>query len=245
MLKVLDLFSGIGGFSLGLERAGMRTIAFCEIDEYCRAVLRKHWSGVPIYNDIRTVTGRNIRADCFGGDTIDLICGGPPCQRTSCAAAIHGKRTGETLWSEQHRLIEEVRPQWAIIEQPPGNKKWEAAVQGDLEGVGYHVSRHEPKAAGVGAPHLRRRVFFVANRDGERLEVTWPAGSSAPQDENERITAQRDAWLQNFPRTLRVDDGFPKGLDGLERNARIHALGNAVVPQVVEQIGRAIIGARS
>src|SRR6185369_9473144 len=108
-MKVLDLFSGIGGFSLGLERAGMQTIAFCEIDPYCRAVLAKHWPSVPIFTDVRTLCRRTWMNEpeddenyvectihreqdfgdcpCIGTDQfleevgiVDLICGGFPCQ---------------------------------------------------------------------------------------------------------------------------------------------------------------------
>src|SRR4051794_38144778 len=103
-MNVLDLFSGIGGFSLGLERAGMRTVAFCEIDPKCREVLAKHWPGVPCYPDIRTVTGPDLAADGVG--PIDVICGGFPCQDISLAgkgAGIEGERSG--LWSDYARVI--------------------------------------------------------------------------------------------------------------------------------------------
>src|SRR5690349_13010430 len=109
MLRVLDLFSGIGGFSLGLERTGgFKTVAFCEIDPYCQKVLAKHWPGVPIYNEIRELSGIGISAD--------VICGGFPCQDISLA----GKRTGmegmrSSLWRQFARLIREVRPKFAIV----------------------------------------------------------------------------------------------------------------------------------
>ena len=76
-MNVLDLFSGIGGFSLGLERAGMKTIAFCEIEEFPRKVLRKHWPNVPIFEDVRNLHGSDIT------EAVDLICGGFPCQDLS------------------------------------------------------------------------------------------------------------------------------------------------------------------
>jgi hypothetical protein len=92
-MNVLDLFSGIGGFSLGLERAGMRTVAFCEIDPFCRRVLSIHWPGVPCYDDIRTLTAERLAAD---GIVVDAICGGFPCQDISSAgkgAGIEGSRS--------------------------------------------------------------------------------------------------------------------------------------------------------
>src|SRR5512139_2412547 len=114
-LRVLDLFSGIGGFSLGLERAGMRTVAFCEIDPFCRRVLAKHWPDVPCYDDVRTVTADRLRTDGIG--PIDAICGGFPCQDISLAgkgAGLDGKRSG--LWFEYARIIGELRPRYVIVE---------------------------------------------------------------------------------------------------------------------------------
>src|SRR6185369_15732907 len=104
-MNVLDLFSGIGGFSLGLERAGMRTVAFCEIDPFCRAVLAKHWPGVPIHHDIR-----KLRATDVG--PVELICGGFPCQPHSSAGKRRGKDDDRHLWPEMFRLITECRPGW-------------------------------------------------------------------------------------------------------------------------------------
>lgn len=118
-MNVLDLFSGVGGFSLGLERAGMHTVAFVENEPYCRAVLRRRWPGVPLYNDVRELSAAVLAAD--GVPAIDLICGGFPCTDISVA----GTRTGITgpesgLWREFARVIGEVRPQYAIIENVPG-----------------------------------------------------------------------------------------------------------------------------
>jgi DNA (cytosine-5)-methyltransferase 1 len=113
-MNVLDLFSGIGGFSLGLERAGMRTVAFCEIEPFQRAVLAKHWPGIPIYDDVRKLSGPELRA---AGITVDVICGGFPCQDISVAGAqlgLDGERSG--LWSEIARLVRELRPRYLIVE---------------------------------------------------------------------------------------------------------------------------------
>src|SRR6202043_3077622 len=109
-MNVLDLFSGIGGFSLGLERAGMRTVAFCEIEPFCRAVLKRHWPAAPCYDDIRTLTVDRLRAD---GIAANVICGGFPCQDISSAGKLGGidaERSG--LWSEYARIIGEVRPDY-------------------------------------------------------------------------------------------------------------------------------------
>ena len=114
-MKVLDLFSGIGGFSLGLERAGMETIAFCEFDKKAQLVLKKHWPDVPIYDDVRKLNGRQ-----FEGQSIDLICGGFPCQPFSVAGNRQGKEDDRHLWPEYLRLIQEIRPRWIIGENVTG-----------------------------------------------------------------------------------------------------------------------------
>ncbi len=115
MLRVLDLFSGIGGFSLGLERTGgFKTVAFCEIESFPRKVLAKHWPEVPIYEDVRQLTVERLATD---GISVDVICGGFPCQDISVAgkgAGLAGERSG--LWSEFARLIGEIRPRYAIVE---------------------------------------------------------------------------------------------------------------------------------
>ena len=113
-MNVLDLFAGIGGFTLGLEKAGFTTVAFCEIDSYAQKVLKKNWPGVPIYDDVRQITADRLISD---GIRVDVITGGFPCQDLSLAgnqAGIEGERSG--LWSECARLLGEVRPRYAIFE---------------------------------------------------------------------------------------------------------------------------------
>jgi DNA (cytosine-5)-methyltransferase 1 len=160
-LQVLDLFSGIGGFSLGLERAGMTTAAFCEIEPFCRAVLAKHWPGVPIYDDVRTLTGERLAAD---GISVDVICGGFPCQDISLAgrgAGLSGERSG--LWFEYRRVIEEVAPRWVIIENVPALRtRGLDVVLGGLAEIGYDAEWHLIPASAIGAPHQRDRVWILA-----------------------------------------------------------------------------------
>ena len=234
-MNVLDLFSGIGGFSLGLERAGMRTVAFCERDSFCRRVLDKHWPNVPIFDDVKTLDVTQIDADLYAG--------GFPCTQTSVAAAIHGKRVGlngkdSGLWFEYIRHVKAGRPQWVIVENPGGIEAWEGEVKGGLESAGYRVSRLAFKASDFGLPHLRRRYFYVANRDGKRLEIARPARPSTTEWVT-RLAAHGGAWLADTPRAGRGIDGVPDRVD------RVHSLGNAVVPQIPEIIGRAIMRADS
>lgn len=166
-MNVLDLFSGIGGFSLGLERAGMRTVAFCERDEYCRAVLRKHWPDVPCFGDIHA-----IDADGLGRlGRIDLVCGGFPCQPFSVAGEQKGKADDRHLWPQMCRVIALARPTWVIGENVAGLIAMALDdVLADLEGLGYTARTFVIPAAAVGAPHRRDRLWIVAtNADGSEL----------------------------------------------------------------------------
>jgi DNA (cytosine-5)-methyltransferase 1 len=163
MLKVLDLFSGIGGFSLGLERTGgFKTVAFCEIEPYPRKVLAKHWPEVPCYRDVRELTADRLAADGIG---VDVICGGFPCQDISVAgkgAGMAGERSG--LWSEFARLIGELRPRYAIVENVSALlSRGLADVLGDLATLGYDAEWHCIPASAVGAPHRRDRIWIVAH----------------------------------------------------------------------------------
>lgn len=173
-MRVLDLFSGIGGFSLGLERAGMRTVAFCEIDEYAQAVLKKHWPTVPIFGDIRELSAQHLTAVGIG---VDVICGGFPCQDISLAGkgeGIEGARSG--LWSEYARIIGEVRPRYVIVENVAALlARGFHKVLGDLSSLGYDAEWHCIPASAVGAPHRRDRLWLVAYASGEHLrhEPGW------------------------------------------------------------------------
>lgn len=293
-MRVLDLFSGVGGFSLGLERAGMRTVAFCEIEPFCRAVLAKHWPGVPCYDDVRTLTASRLAAD---GVVPGVICGGFPCQDLSIAgrgAGLSGDRSG--LWFEYLRVIEEVRPSWVIIENVPAlRSRGLDQVLGGLAALGYDAEWHLIPASAIGAPHQRDRAWILAHppfggwrehghergQDGDagtgqsadcgedvadRCSAGLPGaeqpqwrepivsaadirraasqcrwGRVAPGLDGEtdgvsrRVDGTRpvEAWEGNTPRT--VGRGFPN------RRPRLKAIGNSVVPQIPELIGRAIM----
>jgi DNA (cytosine-5)-methyltransferase 1 len=166
--RVLDLFSGIGGFSLGLERTGgFRTVAFCEIDPFCRRVLAKHWPRVPQYDDVRLLTAERLAAD---GIAVDVICGGFPCQDISLAGkggGLAGERSG--LWSEIARLAGELRPQYLLVENVAAIlSRGLDKVLGDLAAIGYDAEWHCIPASAVGAPHRRDRFWLVANARGGR-----------------------------------------------------------------------------
>jgi len=260
-LRVLDLFSGIGGFSLGLERTGgFETVAFCEYEAFPRAVLAKHWPDVPCFPDVRTLKGSDIDG------TVDVICGGYPCQPFSTAGQRRGKEDDRHLWPEFSRLVAELRPTWVIGENVAGHISMGLDdVLSDLEGQGYACRTFVIPACAVGAPHRRDRCWTVAHAD-RRSEPNGTlygkaqigmakyapnAAGERPQKQGKPIKRMRkssqrireanisfDAMGRGIKPTIRGgDNGFSGRMD------RLKALGNAVVPQIPEMIGRAILAA--
>ncbi len=240
-LKVLDLFSGIGGFSLGLEwTGGFETVAFCEIEPFPRRVLAKHWPKVPCYDDVRTLTADRLAAD---GICVDVICGGFPCQDISFAgkgAGLDGARSG--LWSEIARLVGEIRPRFVILENVAALLvRGLPSVLRDLATLGYDAEWHCIPASAVGAPHRRDRLWIVAYDDR-------CFGGASGQKEAEGGPASlplygliEDSWVEDWRSIISDVDsavyGFPCVVDALR------PLGNAVVPQIPEMIGHAILKA--
>lgn len=187
-----SLFTGIGGFDLGFQRAGIRTSWMCERDAACQSVLRKHWPGVQIYDDVRNV-GRDA-------EPIDILMGGFPCQDVSIAgrrAGLAGERSG--LWFEFHRILGELAPQWVVIENVPGllssNGGRDFAVI--LHGLGelrYRVAWRVLDSQHFGVPQRRRRVFVVGHLGtGRAAEVLFEresgGGHSAPGGETRQAPA--------------------------------------------------------
>ena len=242
-MNVLDLFSGIGGFSLGLERAGMRTVAFCEIDPYCRRVLAKHWPGVPCYDDVTILTADRLRAD---GISVDVICGGFPCQDISHAgnrAGIDGERSG--LWREFWRLIGELRPRFALVENVAAlTVRGLLDVLGDLADLRYDTEWRVLGADDLGASQHRKRLWLLAYPDNAGLQgPIWARkpGTSRAQWYAARCEPLRSAcgyWPPGPDQVVHI----PRMADGPANRAhRLRSLGNAIVPQIPELIGRAIM----
>ncbi len=299
---MLDLFSGIGGFSLGLTRAGFRTTAFCEIEEYPRSILRKHWPDVPIFEDVRTLHAKDLP------EAVELICGGFPCQPFSVAGKRRGKDDDRHLWPEIVRLVRELstttgKPTWGLFENVAGHVGMGLdTVLSDLEGEGYACWPLIIPACAVNAPHRRDRVWILAHASGagckkrdtaalpdqqglcawggnegdaahtEKLKchvresaknsrkgkIQLQVGGvcskkSASQTESQsrgvfqpwfsaNATSSSDwrgqaaEWI-TLPGVCAGDARLPS------RVARLKALGNAVVPQIPELIGRAIMAA--
>ena len=175
-LKVLDLFSGIGGFSLGLESTGyFETVAFCEKDEFCKKVLQKHWSQLKIYDDVRSLHDTKIQAD--------VVTGGFPCQAFSQAGLQKGRTDDRWLWNEMFDVIKQVKPRWVIGENVQYIVNIEEGmvlrqVQNDLEGEGFKVQCFIIPASGIGAWHNRNRVWILACNISNTNSIRHRRGNS-------------------------------------------------------------------
>lgn len=198
-LKHLDLFSGIGGFSLGLERTGgFETVGFCDSDKKTHLVLKKHWAAVPIYDDVSTLKGSDL-------GKIDIITGGFPCQDLSVAgkgAGLAGARSG--LWFEFHRLIKETQPKWVIAENVAVlRSRGLDQVLRSLDEIGYDAEWHCIPASAVGAPHRRDRIWIVAHprhRCG-RYDIGSGFGGDGKRENEKTIGASKTAAIAGSSQT--------------------------------------------
>lgn len=244
--RVLSLFAGIGGFDLGLERTGgFKTVAFCEIEPFCRDILATHWPKVPCYDDVRSLTRERLNAD---GIRPNFIAAGFPCQDASIAQApwgnrsgIDGERTG--LWGHVARLAAELLPDGLILENVPGLlSAGFGQVLGDLAEVGYDAEWDCVPASSLGAPHRRDRLWIVAYPSRPRWERPQRQAGIRLADRQKvaqsgNSLADAGLALAGDCAGLRAGDGLPIAVD----RRRVKALGNAVVPQVPELIGRAFL----
>jgi DNA (cytosine-5)-methyltransferase 1 len=223
-LTVGSLFTGIGGLDLGLERAGMTVRWQAEIDPYCCQVLERHWPGIPNLGDVSCARFEEA-------PPVDVLAGGFPCQDVSIAgsgAGLAGEYSG--LGAHFARAVRILRPSFVIVENSPALPvRGLGSVLGDLACCGYDAEWDCVPAAAVGAPHLRARTWLVAYpaRLGDGMaEEAVHAGWPSPVD---------GGWWASEPGVVRVADGLPGRVD------RLRALGNAVVPQVAEWIGRRVL----
>ena len=230
-LKHLDLFSGIGGFALGLESTGgFETVGFCDNEPFAQKVLKKHWPDVPCYEDVR-----DVGVDTVGYRGVDIITGGFPCQPYSVAGK-QDPNDNRQLWPEMFRIIKEIRPTYVIGENVRNLISIREGVVfeqvcTDLEGEGYEVQTFVLPASAVNAPHQRYRCWIVANSDNARWEKQWWQESAQEKQQ----TTQCGSWWSVEPSVGRVAHGIPNRVD------RLKGLGNAVVPQIPAVLGRAIL----
>ena len=260
-MKLLDLFSGIGGFALAAEWCWgdeLEIVSFCEIDKYCQQVLNKHWPEVSIHDNIKTLKVERGSAD--------IICGGFPCQPFSTAGKRFGTEDDRYLWPEMLRVIRDIKPQWVVGENVHGLISWNEGlvfeqVLSDLEAEGYEVQSFLIPACGIDAPHRRDRIWIVAHTNHTRphpekehtakrrfktqpgSDPGTPEASSNPPGlhggECEANPPRRGVNMEE-PRRCFADDAVPRLCrvdDGLPGEMdRLKGLGNAIVPQLALQI---------
>ncbi len=197
-LTHLDLCSGIGGFALAARWAGIETVAFCEIDPFCRKVLKKHWPDVFIYEDIKILNPLDGRLD---GRQVDILTAGFPCQPFSVAGKKQGVQDERYLWPEVIRVIRESKPNWIILENVPGIIPHIDAILEDLESEAYTWWGCLIPASAVGAPHKRERLWIVANRNGDRCDGrrNHRKERSLPVDWQQYIKTLHAEWSQFQP----------------------------------------------
>ncbi|HDM8198687.1 TPA: DNA cytosine methyltransferase [Vibrio harveyi] len=245
----LDLFSGIGGFSLAGMHLGINTIAFCEIDEGCHPILNKIGKDIPIYRDIKEIHG-----DEFGH--VDIITGGYPCQPFSVAGSQKAQKDDRHLWPEMFRVIAHIRPTWVVCENVYGHVKLGLdCVLNDLESIGYTTRSFVIPSLATGGNHRRDRVFIVAYTSGNgRNESKIARGNGQANDKcakgtiesinNERCRSLRSELERKRypsrrrgtkPPPLRVDDELPRRMD------RNRMIGNSVDPEIAFEILKSIL----
>ena len=189
-LKVLDLFSGIGGFALGLDSTGFfETVKFVEMDKYCQKVLRKNFPNIPIEEDIKNVEGKEYEAD--------VVVGGFPCQPFSVAGKQKGTNDNRYLWPEMLRLIKEIKPEFVIGENVQGiinlqNGMVLRQVQDELESEGFEVQCFLIPASGIGAWHQRYRVWIVAHSQHNGL-LAAESRCNEEKNRNERKDGEKNS----------------------------------------------------
>jgi DNA (cytosine-5)-methyltransferase 1 len=221
VIKILDLCSGIGGFSLGLEATGgFETVAFCEFDEFCCKVLNKHWPGVPIYNDLKELGNEPERII----QEFDLICGGIPCQPFSVAGKKKGKEDDRHLWPYMYEIVKHKKPTWVIVENVGGfvNVALDDVCL-DLEAQGYATQSFVIPACSVEAPHRRDRVWILGKFMGDtssdgrtESESSEKERGAVRQSEEGRVLESKGASdVENSGRALR-QGGIEQGENGNE-----------------------------
>ena len=247
MLTILDLFSGIGGFSYAAEVlvGGYKTIGFCEYDKKCQEVLKLRFPGVPIYPDIR-----ELNEETLSKIHANIITGGYPCQPFSQAGKRGGEDDDRHLWPEMCRIISIVKPKYVICENVSGHISMGLdSVLFDLESEGYGWEAFIIPACALNAPHRRDRIWIIANNNGELLRqqqkpITGSGDTAKPSGNGGKESMAHPqgsgiggAWATE-PGMGRVANGIPARVD------RLKGLGNAVVPQIPEILGKMIMQAK-
>ena len=232
MLKVLDLFSGIGGFSRGFEATNFfETISFVENEPYCQAVLKHHWPEVPVLGDIKNVKAEDLPT------RPDVICGGFPCQPFSQAGKQQAQDDARHLWPEMFRLIRECRPTWVVGENVAGLIRLGLdEVLADLESEGYSTRTFNIPACSVGAPHLRQRLWIVAHSDSESEPDGSFDGNARQRQLGFEFVADSECKRERGRRISRFRKDNSKNEEGLSVQSR--RLGKTVADPDRDDRGR-------
>ena len=242
-MNVLSLFSGIGGLELGLERAGMTTVGQVEIDPFCRQILTRHWPDVPKHDDVRTAVDWWQSED---RPQVDVIAGGWPCQPFSYAGKQKGITDERWGWPWFRDVLAAIRPRHVIFENVAALLRDSEAFSiclEDLSNLGFDAEWSVVSACSVGAPHMRKRLFVVADSHGIPSQGLGSHGdhTDGPQAQDATRDAEADLWRSKVDWSLEATAVDVRDADGLSSGLAIKALGNAVVPQVAELIGRRIM----
>jgi len=243
-VNVLDLFSGIGGFSLGLESTGFfQTISFVEKDKFCQKVLRKNFPNVPIEDDVRNVKGEKYKAE--------IITGGFPCQPFSVAGKRRGTDDDRFLWDETIRIVSETKCKWFIGENVEGIINIQDGmvfrqIHDDLESEGFKTQSLIIPASGKGAWHQRKRVWIIGcnvSNSNSRFSVRENKEIQTRGNAFNNFYEQRGKnWWQTQSKLCGVPNGVSSTMDK-DRANRIKSLGNSIVPQIAREIGLGIMEA--
>ena len=237
-MKMLSLFSGIGGIDLAATWAGIKTVAMCEIDPFCRKILDKHWPLVPVFKDVHDVNKELLES--VGVKRVDIVAGGFPCQPYSIAGDRKGQDDDRALWPEMLRIITEIEPSWVVGENVTGfiDMGLDNALS-DLESIGYTTETFIIPARGIGAYHQRERVFIIAHSGSIGLQGRQePFGIEKMREGRaERLSEllpDKFCPIHTRPGIHRSSDGIPQRLE------RTKALGNSVMPQQIYPIFKTI-----
>jgi DNA (cytosine-5)-methyltransferase 1 len=245
----LDLFSGIGGFAIGFQNAGFRTIAFAETDPDASLVLRHHWPDVPNLGDVKLITKKSLLSLGASHACPLVVTGGVPCQPASALGHMRGAADDRWLWPEAIRVVGELRPAYAVFENPPSVLVLPGfhRVIGAITALGYDLWWDVIPAAALGAGHLRERVlFFLADADRTRLERhAWhgtrnrrpkPRRSITTPNLRARTCTTRH-WYETQSPVHALVDGLPARLV----ESALRCVGNAIVPELAQMIAETII----
>jgi DNA (cytosine-5)-methyltransferase 1 len=216
MIKILDICSGIGGFSLGLEATGgFDTVAFCEFDDFCCKVLNKHWPNVPIYKDLKEIGNDPARII----QEFDLICGGIPCQPFSLAGKQKGKEDDRHLWPYMYAIVKSKKPTWVIVENVGGfvNVALDDVCL-DLETQGYATQSFIIPACSVEAPHKRDRIWILGKYTSEFEKPLVDTDSIRPHEHKTTEEESSGRGSETSTTTTSNDVANPKELRNYEHD---------------------------